>query len=146
MPQENFRNIHIRRYRLVTYIFISASSNKPWKSFVKDVILSTQQLTSGYAGKPLTTVASIYRCANVGASNDLLLPSTQLHFKEILQILRPCNLLTLRAMLPQMHIVPSFISCNSIIHINPSINCFICLWCGATSNVLDSTSDLINEP
>lgn len=112
--QGNFWNIHIRRYTFVTCIFSLQVGTSPG-SFLCEVCdpvspatqsLQVHRWTPYYSGKALKKL--FYRCANVGASNDLLLPSTPPHFKEIQEILLPCNILTLWAMLPRTYIVPIF--------------------------------------
>lgn len=87
------------------YFFLCKLEQALEVSFVKYTILSTHW-QSYFSEKSLKKL--FYRCANIGASNDSLLASTRLYFKEIEETLIPCNILTLQAMLLQIYFCTLF--------------------------------------
>lgn len=82
--------------------FFFASWNKPWKSLLSNT-QSCQPTENSTLVRSLRRSCSTGVQTGVGASNYSLRTSTRLYFKEREEILLPCNILILQALLPQMH-------------------------------------------
>lgn len=123
-------------YNLSHVFFSSARWNKPWKS----------PLSSTWSCQPtesLTLVRSLWRSCSTGVQTQRNQMTRCLQVpncisKEERKYFFLCNILTFQAVLPQMHfctLFDIFLTIQS--HISFYSKCFIYLWCGATSNILD---------